>query len=45
MCITVFSAYADCEDAYQRGHTIDGIYMINPDNHADCIPHVLQHEC
>ena len=24
--------YTDCKDAYQKGHTVDGIYMINPDN-------------
>ena len=27
-----FTVYTDCKDAYQRGYTVDGIYMINPDN-------------
>ena len=24
--------YTDCKDAYQKGHTVDGVYLINPDN-------------
>ena len=24
--------YTDCKEACQRGHTVDGVYLINPDN-------------
>ena len=27
-----FTEYTDCKDAYQKGHTVDDVYMINPDN-------------
>ena len=29
--------YTDCKDDYQEGYTVDVVYMINPDNHTDCI--------